>query len=121
MSETFAVYPITPVPKPRMTRRDRWAKRPCVLRYWAFKDEVRLRGVVVPAKCCIVFVMPMPASWSHAKRAGMAMRPHTVKPDIDNLLKACLDAVHDSDAHIHSIQASKVWGGVGEIRIAEAT
>ena len=54
---TSVVYPITPVPKPRMTRRDRWAKRPCVLRYWAFKDEVRLRRVSLPDRagwcsCC---------------------------------------------------------------------
>ena len=28
---------ITPVSKPRMTRADTWKKRPCVLKYWAYK------------------------------------------------------------------------------------
>ena len=37
-------YPIIPLGKPRMTQRDKWAKRPAVLRYRAFKDECRLHG-----------------------------------------------------------------------------
>ncbi len=32
---------IEPMGAPRMTQRDRWAKRPCVLRYHAFKDVLR--------------------------------------------------------------------------------
>lgn len=31
----------TPVAKPRMTKRDKWAKRPCVMKYWAWCDLVR--------------------------------------------------------------------------------
>ena len=27
--------------KPRMTQRDKWKKRPCVLRYHAFRDKMR--------------------------------------------------------------------------------
>lgn len=38
-------YPLTPVPKPRMTKSDAWRKRPCVMRYWAFKDKVRELGI----------------------------------------------------------------------------
>ena len=41
----YTAYKIKPVPKPRMTQRDAWDKRPCVLRYRAFKDEVRKWGV----------------------------------------------------------------------------
>lgn len=37
-------YPIVPVPKPRMTQRDKWQKRPAVMRYRAFCDEVRAKG-----------------------------------------------------------------------------
>ena len=115
----MTVYPITPVPAPRMTRRDRWAKRPCVLRYWAFRDEVRLRGVTLPERGRIVFVLPMPASWPSASRADMNGKPHTAKPDIDNLIKALLDSLFTSDAHIHTVQAEKRWGESGEIRIEE--
>jgi len=37
-------YKITPVPKPRQTRSDKWKQRPCVMRYRAFADEVRAAG-----------------------------------------------------------------------------
>ncbi len=36
-------FPIDVVGKPRMTQRDKWKKRPCVLRYRAFADELRLK------------------------------------------------------------------------------
>ena len=32
---------IIPRAKPRMTRADTWKKRPCVVKYWAYKDELR--------------------------------------------------------------------------------
>ena len=32
---------ITPCPKPRMTKADRWRKRPSVLKFFAFRDAVR--------------------------------------------------------------------------------
>ena len=102
-----------------MTRRDRWAKRPCVLRYWAYRDEVRLRRVAVPSRCRVVFVLPMPESWSRAKREAMLGKPHCSTPDLDNLVKGLLDAVHANDAHIHTVHAAKIWGGYGEIRIEE--
>ena len=112
-------YPITPCPAPRMTRRDAWAKRPAVLRYFAFRDEVRLHGVTIPDRVRIVFVLPMPASWSQKKRAAMDGEPHTVRPDLDNFCKAALDSVFDDDAHINEIHARKVWGEVGQIHIGE--
>ena len=113
------VYPITPVPAPRMTRRDRWVKRPCVLRYWAFRDEVRLRRVALTSRCKVVFVLPMPASWSVSRRLSMDGAFHTAKPDIDNLSKALLDAVFGDDAHIHTLHVEKRWGERGEIRVEE--
>ena len=33
---------VAPVAKPRMTRRDRWAKRDIVVKYYNYKDTVRL-------------------------------------------------------------------------------
>jgi Holliday junction resolvase RusA-like endonuclease len=60
----------------------------------------------------------MPASWPEARRAAMIGKPHANKPDIDNLIKALLDAVFRDDAHVHTIHAEKVWGESGEIRVA---
>lgn len=113
------IYPITPIAKPRMTRRDKWAKRPAVMRYRAFCDECRLRGVTVPEDGAMVtFVVPMPKSWSKKKQVEMLSQPHTQRPDLDNFIKALLDAIHDEDSHIHMIAARKLWGFDGSINVS---
>jgi Holliday junction resolvase RusA-like endonuclease len=103
------VYPIAPVPKPRMTQRDKWKKRPCVLRYRAFKDKVRVYRVTLPQPCRVVFWLPMPRSWTDTEKRAHDGQPHQQKPDLDNLLKALGDAVHSNDAHLWNIQAEKRW------------
>src|SRR5690606_19230936 len=96
----------------------KWAKRPAVLRYRAFKDECRLKRVELPSGgACITFVLPMPKSWSRKKMMEMCGKPHRQKPDLDNLAKALMDAVHDDDAGIWSMSLAKVWGFKGQIRI----
>lgn len=108
-------YPIAPVPKPRMTRRDKWAKRPCVLRYWAFKDEVRQFGVDYTSDDALLFLMPMPKSWSKKRKAAMDGEPHMQTPDCDNLIKAWNDSLYDDDSAIHTICARKIWAYEGAI------
>ena len=54
-----------PVPKPRMTQRDKWAKRPCVLRYRMWADMVRATvGQAVPSAghihLVLRFYLPQP-------------------------------------------------------------
>lgn len=110
------VYAIEPMGKPRMTQRDRWKGRPAVLRYHAFRDQVRLMGVQVPeAGAHVTFVLPMPKSWSKRKRAEMVWQPHQQKPDADNLLKALLDAVYADDAGVWDTRVTKVWGEYGMV------
>lgn len=115
------IYNITPVSKPRMTQRDKWKKRPCVLAYYAFKDECRLKGVKVPDRAQIVFSIPMPASWSQKKRQRMNCEPHQQRPDVDNLLKAVFDAVLKEDCWVYEVHARKVWSETGSIEITEIT
>ena len=104
------IYNITPVPKPRQTRSDKWKKRPCVVRYRAFADECRLKGVTVENGDSIKFFMPMPKSWSKKKKIEFKGKPHTQKPDLDNLLKALMDAVLKEDSIIHKLGSiEKVW------------
>lgn len=103
-------YNITPVAKPRMTRRDKWSKRPAVMKYWAFKAECRAYGVTIDDNSEITFVLAMPKSWSDKKRAEMYGEPHRQKPDIDNLCKAVLDSVFDDDSALSEIHARKIWG-----------
>lgn len=114
------IYPITPCPKPRMTQSDKWKKRPPVMRYRAFADEVRLRGLTVDeSRSHVIFTMPMPKSWSNAKKLQHDGKPHTQKPDIDNLVKALFDALFEDDSHIWRFSAEKQWGQTGSILIHE--
>lgn len=115
-------YPITAIGKPRMTQRDRWAKRPAVLRYFAFKDECRLHNVTLPMSGAhVVFILPMPQSWSKKKKAQMNGQPHMQKPDADNLIKALADAIYNEDCEIWNFQVSKFWGEQGQIIIIESS
>lgn len=109
---------ITPVAKPRMTRADKWKKRPSVEKYRAFADELRF---ILPRSfdfngASIEFVIPMPKSWTLKKRAEMDGEPHTQTPDIDNLMKALFDAHMSDDSGIHTIgRLHKRWGTNGMI------
>lgn len=104
------IYDILAIPKPRMTRADKWKKRDCVQRYYAFKDACREVGMSLPDHSHVIFVMPMPKSWSVKKRAAMLGQKHESKPDYDNLAKALGDALYDDDKHLSDIRATKVWG-----------
>ncbi|MCK5616825.1 RusA family crossover junction endodeoxyribonuclease [Candidatus Pacearchaeota archaeon] len=113
------IYNIAPNTKPRMTQCDRWKKRPCVLKYHAFKDEVRLKGVELPDSYHVIFVVPMPKSWSKKKQAEMDRQPHRQTPDKDNLEKALLDAIYSDDSHMWDGRVTKIWGTVGHIIVKE--
>ena len=114
----FEHYSITPMGKPRMTQADKWKKRPEVLRYWAFKEECKLKRVQVPESGAhIIFVLPMPQSWSRKKKQAMVGKPHQQKPDRDNMEKALLDAVFGDDSVVWDARTTKIWGWQGAIRI----
>lgn len=113
-------YQITPIPKPRQTQSDRWKQRPCVMRYRAFKDQIKASGLAVPeCGCRMIFVLPMPSSWSKKKKDRMRGMPHKQRPDTDNLVKAVLDAVLTEDSHIYHVDGLKFWGDSGQIIIEE--
>ena len=111
-------YVLDPVPKPRMTQRDKWCNRPCVVSYRYFCDAVRLMGIEIPeCGAHVTFFIRMPSSWSSKKKAEMLGKPHQQKPDIDNLQKALLDALFDDDSHIWDLKCSKRWGEFGSIKL----
>lgn len=118
--------PVVPIGKPRMTQRDRWAKRPAVVRYHAYCDLLReewrqLTKLEVPENLFIIFTIPMPISWSKKKKVEMNGKPHQQRPDIDNLCKAFMDALCDDDSYIHELHAYKVWGEEGSIQVSLET
>jgi len=112
---------IDPVPKPRMTRRDSWKKRPVVERYYAFKDAIRALAAkdkfVLPEEYDIEFHVAMPKSWSNVRKLALDGRPHKSRPDLDNFIKAFQDALIDEDSYVHTIKAKKVWSQHGKIVI----
>jgi len=112
------IYKITPVPKPRQTRSDKWKKRKCVLNYRAFADEFRRLGMWINPGDAIYFTIPMPKSWSDNKKDEMNGNPHEQKPDLDNLIKAVFDSCCKDDSKIHGLgPTKKVWGYEGSIEI----
>lgn len=114
---------VTPIGKPRMTRSDKWKLRDVVVRYRMFKDALRreapeLQGAVGDS-VWLVFEIAMPMSWSNKKRLAMLGTYHQQKPDIDNLVKAFLDATLKDDSAVYEVHAKKVWALAGAIRYGE--
>jgi hypothetical protein len=114
-------YDITPMGAPRMTRRDKWAKRPVVMRYFALRDEIRASGMVITDWSFVTFGIPMPDSWSKRKKAEFLGKPHRNRPDCDNLWKFLGDSIFQEDCHISRIQCRKIWAEKGFIEVEEIT
>ena len=106
-------FNIKPCPKPRMTRADAWKKRPIVLKYWDFSNELNRQanklGYIPGDKISLIFFISMPNSWSKKKKDLMLGKPHKQRPDIDNLAKAFMDALLPEDSYVYSLTAEKYW------------
>lgn len=117
------IWNITPIQAPRMTRADAWKKRPIVLKYRKFRDDVNELMAETPLKqidtLTADFFLPMPPSWSNKKKLAMAETPHQQKPDIDNFVKGLLDAIfrEGDDCRVYSVHARKFWSFEGKIEI----
>ena len=100
-----------PVAKPRQTRSDRWKKRKSVVKYRNFADILKLecKNFRSNGHIMMAFYLPFPKSYSNKQRIALAGKPHTLRPDIDNLVKSVLDALFENDSHIYSIVAVKWW------------
>lgn len=117
------IFTIRPVPKPRMTISDKWKKRPAVVKYWEYKDELARQVKNLEYKLTdtliIDFYLSMPKSWSNKKKTEMIGKYHNQKPDLDNLIKAFCDSMTDEDKTIHTIISSKYWSDEDKIVIRE--
>ena len=111
---------IPPCSKPRMTQRDRWKKRQCVLDFFAFRDRIKQEVNKIDTllikespfdwdNLTVIFLVPMPKSWSKKKKALMVGKPMQQRPDLDNYLKGLFDATHEEDSSIWKVTASKIW------------
>ncbi len=118
MDDSFTYFG-KPVAKPRMVRSDKYKKRPVVLNYWAFKDRINKQAAKKGFKLCnmyrVTFVMPFPEKLSEKKKIEYEGKPHQVRPDVDNMLKALNDCMLDEDSAVWYVVAKKVWGREGKI------
>lgn len=113
-------YLIEPVPKPRMTRQDKWLDPPRerVKVYRNFCDLCRLNKIYLPPSGGhVTFILPMPDSFSGKQKILLNGSPHNKTPDLDNLLKALSDALFSNDSIIWDIHVTKRWGFAGKIII----
>jgi Holliday junction resolvase RusA-like endonuclease len=105
--------------KPRMTQRDKWQKRPCVLRYREYCDRIRAEAGKVPENPLAVHIkafIPMASSWSNKKKAENLGRRQRLKPDWDNIGKAICDALFTEDSCIAVGITEKFWCAPGAER-----
>lgn len=109
--------------KPRMTQRDKWAKRPTVMRYYEFKSRLKsyfsghMQDLVGARELSWVAYIGMPYSWSLKKKKEMAGKPHLSKPDRDNIDKAILDSLFEDDSRIWRGSMEKRWDDFGGERL----
>jgi Holliday junction resolvase RusA-like endonuclease len=108
------------VPAPRQSQRDAWKPRPCVLRYRASADHLRLLRLRLPARFVLVFYLAMPASWSRTKRDAHRGQPMQQMPDGDNLQKTVMDALVHQDGRLWDGRWIKVWADRPRLVIVDA-
>lgn len=122
MTNIEFIYQGKPIGKPRMTQRDVWMKRPCVVQYYQFKDAIRKAAKdagydesMVILQIRLIAFIAIPKSWSKRRVSAVAGRAHDQKPDISNILKAVEDSLTDDDSKIFYVDAEKYWNdGIGE-------
>ena len=112
---------LIPIGKPRMTKRDKWAKRPTVVKYRIFADALRecMAGVDLSDVLFlgIVAYLPFPKSYSATKRDALAGKLHRMKPDADNIAKAVMDALLPEDQGVAMMTVKKFWQDDGGPRL----
>jgi Holliday junction resolvase RusA-like endonuclease len=112
----------TPIGKPRMTRRDKWLKRPNVIRYREWSDAVREAAGQLPHPEAVIRLdwtafFPPPKSWSKKRRAAAIGTLHRSPPDRDNIDKAILDSLFECDSAIAWGTVRKIWGEPARVEI----
>ena len=111
-----------PVPKGRPRFYGNHAVTPPKTReYEKLLRESWTHGIVKGQRLAVslLFVMPIPQSYSKKKKVELMGEPHTKKPDLDNLVKAVLDGLngvaYEDDSIIWNVDATKEYGDEPEV------
>ena len=66
-----------------------------------------------PVAVSVAVWYEIPQSWTKKRKAEELLKPHTQKPDLDNVVKSVLDGLTgvawEDDAQVSRISASKYW------------
>jgi Holliday junction resolvase RusA-like endonuclease len=131
-SRAYYIFDIIPMGAVRMTQSDKWKinpnhideakrQREVVTRYFEFKTNLFNQANKMDFKLGnyldVVFLIPMPNSWSEKKKSNMNRKPCKVKPDTDNLIKAVKDTLKKNDSDVWWEKAEKRWAFKGCIII----
>lgn len=113
-------YPIDPCPAPRARVTSRGTFNPKSYTRW--KEDIQKLGLKdLPEQMEVVFNIPMPRSWSKKKKRELNGMPHKSRPDLDNYLKALMDAAMKEDSTVWNIVAIKQWAEEGSIVVVDLT
>jgi len=118
------IIELEPRPAPRMTKRDKWAKRKVVTDCFEWRKSFVLlckqaQYHTLKPQLYGLFIIPMPISWSKKKRLTMIDKPHQQRPDTDNIIKNIQDSWGVDDGYVYSVHCEKYWGEKGRIILFE--
>jgi len=123
---------VVPMGAVRMSKSDTWKtdpnhpnvlkrQRDVVRRYFEYKNcvtkECNENNYMLGETLNVVFYLPMPKSWSEKKKRAHQFAPHKSKPDLDNLVKAVMDALKKQDSDVYQLTAEKRYDYNGYIVI----
>lgn len=121
--------PVVPMGAVRMTGRGKYIK-PNAQRYLTYKKLIRMHVLsqvkrmellTGPLAVTVCFTMPIPQSWSKKKKREAIGDYHCKKPDIDNLLKGCFDALNGliwtDDNQVAVVRSFKQYGETPMIEV----
>lgn len=131
-SRKFYLFDVIPMGAVRMSQSDRWKTNPnhtdpkkrqreVVTKYFAYKDTLRWQAKQMKYEfknhLDVVFIVPIPDSFSEKKKQRLNGTPVKTKPDIDNYVKAFMDALKTEDGDVWYNKAIKVYGFKGSILV----
>ncbi len=131
-SRRFYIFDVIPMGAVRMSQSDKWKTNPkhtdpnkrqrqVVTEYFDFKTKIKAQAeemkFLLPEVLDIVFLIPMPFTWSEKKKVKHNKTKVMKRPDLDNLVKAFMDALSVEDGYVWKITAEKRYSFNGSILV----